>query len=154
MDCDVTPSAKSAESPPESRECSVPQPPPVGREWMERLTARISRELELAEEFSRKNIPEAAQRIYQGRASALRFVLGLLDENQDPLAFLKQPIPDRHWPGSFRLRRELSAEFWKQLQSPGNPDPAELHTYPSDSLTSTPPEPHYGPASLKSSLEQ
>jgi len=153
MDCDVTASARSAEPSPESQECSVLQPPPVGREWLERLTARISRELELAEEFSRKNIPEAAQRIYQGRASALRFVLGLLDETKDPLEFLRQPIPDRHWPGSFRLRRELSAEFWKQLQSPGNPAPSALHTCPSDSIRNTPSELQYGPARLNSSLE-
>lgn len=77
----------------------------VDRLWLEKVIARLSREHELAEEFSRKPIPEPAQRMFLGRASALRFALGLLDESLDPLAFLKQPIPDRHWPPSFRFRR-------------------------------------------------
>jgi len=81
----------------------------VDRVWLEKVIARLSRELELAEEFSRKHIPEAVQRMYLGRASALRFALGLLDESLDPLAFLKQPIPDRHWPAAFRFRRHVAA---------------------------------------------
>lgn len=82
----------------------------VDRTWLEKVIARLSRELELAEEFSRKPIPEPAQRMYVGRASALRFTLGLLDESLDPLAFLKQPIPDRHWPPSFRFRRPVASD--------------------------------------------
>ncbi len=87
----------------------------VDRLWLEKVIARLSREHELAEEFSRKPIPEPAQRMFLGRASALRFALGLLDESLDPLAFLKQPIPDRHWPPSYRFRRRDDIDCTEKL---------------------------------------